>query len=247
MLTDISSPVVTNKIAWYLEAGLELTQPPPTNQPGGWAAYAQVFRDLRSVCGFPNAADGKSVPLNYRDVAGVIFQDLDAGIYDPEQGLPIRLPQGYTPDEMSLDLELNWRIPDLSTGKCTLPDILVALEWVRTEWPLMLRHKKGNFVAIDCRKLTRQQWEEDTSLSLFRGMAALRLPCPLWFVQSAGQQIETWPLVGERPIFTEHVQGQFPWMWDIFYNRSEMQTRYEQTSGLELSKQLRDVCASGGL
>jgi hypothetical protein len=98
---------------------------------------------------------------------------------------------------------------------------------------------------IDCRPMTRQDWENDPSLTLMRGLAAVRLSVPLWFVQAAGQDVENWPFVGERPIFTQHLESQFAWMWEILLPRREACKEYPQWSGLELSELVVRRCEGG--
>jgi hypothetical protein len=213
MSVFLGSPQLANHVAADPTPVLQTPTPPPTNDPGGWAAYVALFDELRSVFG---AAQGE---------------------------LPVRLPEDYSAEDVEVDRELSNRIPDLSTGSPALADILLALEWLRGEWPAMVEDKRGQFLMIDCRPMTREAWESAPSLSLMRGLAAVRLNVPLWFVQSAGQDVETWPFVGERPIFTQHVESQFAWMMEIFLPRSAACAEYPQWSGLELSDDVRRRCA----
>lgn len=106
-------------------------------------------------------------------------------------------------------MDLAQRIPDLSTGAFQLGDILVALEWLRTEWPVMVESGSGDFVVLDCKQFIKEVWTEAIELSLHRGLTSIRTSGPLWLLQLAGQDVETWPFVGERPIFTQHLPDQF--------------------------------------
>lgn len=214
MCIDIGNPSVTNEVALLLTEGVQISVPAPTNNPDSWRAYAAFFSDLQALCN-----TGK-------------------------RELALKLPEDYPPEEMMLDLELSQRIPDLSSGIVKLNDILVAYEWLRTEWRLIVEQKYGDLLAINCRRLTKELWQEHEQLSLLRGLAAMRLSVPLWFIQSAGQEVETWPLVGTRPIFTEHVNNQFSWMFEMTLDRSVMESRYPVDSGLAFSDELIAVCKS---
>ena len=48
-----------------------------------------------------------------------------------------------------------------------------------------------------------------------------RLPMPVWIIQWAGQDVESWPLIGDAPIFTEHGEAQFGWMLETTLDRQE--------------------------
>jgi hypothetical protein len=70
----------------------------------------------------------------------------------------------------------------------------------------------GDRIVLDLRGLTATTWANDESLSLMRGVASVRVPARLWFMQTADQDVEDWALTGDRPIFTQHVPLQFDWM-----------------------------------
>ena len=53
-------------------------------------------------------------------------------------------------------------------------------------------------------------------------------------------------MVGNRPIFTEHVSSQFAWMMEISLGPEEAQERYPSDSGLKFSDELAAMCANGG-
>jgi hypothetical protein len=156
--------------------------------------------------------------------------------------VPLQFPAGYPPDalEGARQLFAN-RLPDLSSGRPALGDALVAIEWLHTEWPVLTRQGYGRFLAINCRDWGREHWDRDERLSLQRGLVAVRTPVPLWILQAAGQQVETWGLPGDHPIFTEHVTTQFTWMLEVSPDRGDALRKYEGDSGLRLSDGLRHV------
>jgi hypothetical protein len=80
-------------------------------------------------------------------------------------------------------------------------------------------------------------------LSLQRGIAGMRAPVPLWVIQTADQNAHEWPLMAERPIFTEHVRDQFGWMVESYMLRREMQARYPASSGMVLCDELLRRCS----
>lgn len=85
-------------------------------------------------------------------------------------------------------------------------------------------------MAINCQQLSRDVWENAEEVSLHRGLAAMRprLSVPLCIVQLADQDVEFWPLIGEVPIFTEHVTAQLAWMPEARFERSESERRYAE-------------------
>jgi hypothetical protein len=121
-----------------------------------------------------------------------------------------------------------------------LGDILVAIEFFRTVWPVTVSQRLGRFLVLNLQGLSYQQWKEDPSWSLHRGLAALRgLPVPLWFMQRADQGVSDWGLLGDPPILTEHVDAQFGWMLEARADAAEWRAQYPNDSGLELSAALR--------
>jgi len=185
--------------------------PPPTNDPGGWRAYAMIFLEV--------AAAAK-----------------------PSQADPfwLRLPQAYSDDDLARDRELTQLIPDLRSGKPRLGDVLVAIEFLRTTWPLMVDQGHGRFLMLNLQGLSYEQWLDDPQWSLHRGLSALRgLPVPLWFLQRAGQQLSEWDLPGDPPILTEHLEAQFGWMLETSPVEDEWRRRYPDESGLDMSPSLR--------
>ena len=208
-------PEGVNRLAAALAGGLQLPGTGPTNNPGGWEGYARIFADVRAL-------------------TRVACEQL-----------PLRLPLNYGKEESGVDSMLSDRIPDLSSGMPRLEDVLVAFEWYRVVWPVMVEQGRGDFLVINCQRWTAEQWMTHERLSLFRGLAAMRAPVPMWFLQLAGQDVENWPLVGNRPIFTEHVSSQFGWMMEISLG-PEAQERYPSDSRLEFSDELAAMCANGG-
>jgi hypothetical protein len=208
-------PELTNQVAAvFIHGRHDHPAPAPTNNPGGWAEYAAVLRDLQATLGS-----------------------------DPEPA--IRLPPDYG-DELLRDADLLERVPDLSSGEPGLGDVLVALEFLRTEWPILVDQGAGRLLAVNCRELSREAFAGDEHWSLHRGLAAIRVPVPLWFIQTAGQAVESWGLPGDAPIFTEHSANQFAWMLEGWVDRRAMQARYADDSGLELSPALQRLCREGG-
>ncbi|MEU8266174.1 hypothetical protein AB0B89_03325 [Sphaerisporangium sp. NPDC049002] len=215
--TMLAGADLTNRfVAEFLLGGVEFPGPAPTAGPGGWRDYRTVFLRFQALC----AAD------------------------PAEPGL--RLPQGYAAEQMALDLDMLQRMPDLSTGTADLGDLLVAFEFLRTEWPLVPDDHMGRFLAVDCRGLTRERWARDERLALQRGLLAIRAPVPVWIIQLAGQAVEDWGIPGDHPIFTEHFPGQFSWMLEGSLDRRGAQSLFPASSGLELSADVRHRCREGG-
>ena len=159
---------------------------------------------------------------------------------------PLRLPVPIDAAAAALDDEVVTRIPDLSSGTPALGDVLVAVEFLRTEWPVLVDEGRGRFLLIDCQGASRAAFMTDERFSLHRGLLALRLPGPVWILQSAGQSVEDWGFPGDHPIFTQHTEHQFSWMFQISLDRRYAQQHYPRHSGLELSPALRRLCENGG-
>jgi hypothetical protein len=212
------SPAIANRIADELLRTDELPPfPPPTNNPSGWEEYASIFRELQTAAG------------------------------DQAPGFAIRLPPDYGSEALQVDTILWERIPDMASGERDLGDVLVALEFLRTEWPVVVDEGRGRgrFLALDCRDMSRQELKADARLSLHRGLLDVRLPVPLWVVQTAADEVQEWKLPGDRPIFTEHVDNQFAWMLEFSIDRRAAQTHYPAHSGLQFSSALQTCCRDG--
>ncbi len=211
-----SDPKLSNDLAETLANGHIPPGPAPTNNPDGWETYARVFKDVLGV------TDAK------------------------DNSLPIKLPDNYGPEEMGKDIEFAYRVPDLSSGVPALDDILVAFEWFRTELAGLQSERDIERIVINCQSIDRNAWMSDPGLSHFRGISVLRFPYPLWFLQYAGQDVENWPLVGDRPIFTEYLDSQFAWMLETFLDPKDARKWYPQDSGMSLSDKLQKLCAGQG-
>jgi hypothetical protein len=211
------TPDLVNKLALLLKTGTDLPGVAPTNNPDGWRAYGQIFREAGDMIG---AAPNE---------------------------LAVRLPDSYNQSDREIDLEIGQRVPDLQTGSPSLRDVLVAMEWLRVEFPQYIERKRGDFMAINCQRLSREVWENNEEVSLHRGLAAMRtrLSVPLWIIQMADQDVEHWPLIGEVPIFTEHLEAQFGWMLEASFDRRESQQRYPADSGMILAPALAEKCSDG--
>jgi hypothetical protein len=210
-----STPDQVNRLALHLLAGGDVPLPTPTNNSDGWRAYGEVFRGVN-------------------EINGVALGEL-----------AVSLPNDYDASQGEIDLQMAQIVPDLQPGRVALGDVLVALEWLRVEYPQYAGRRRGDYLAINCQRLTRQMWESDEEVSLFRGLAALRsrLPVPLWIIQQQGQEAECWPLLGDDvPIFTEHVEAQFGWMLEINFEPRDAQQRYPQDSGMVLAAALLAKC-----
>jgi hypothetical protein len=161
--------------------------------------------------------------------------------------LPLRLPGTYSDQDFARDRAITEFVPDLSTGTPRLNDVLVAVEFVRTTWPIMVDQGHGRFLILNLQGLDHQRWSEDPEWSLHRGLAVLRgLPVPLWVLQLGDQGISDWGLPGDPPILTEHVEAQFGWMMEAHPDVAEWRARYPDDSGLELSPALRGLHQGGG-
>ncbi len=219
MSAFIGDAATVNRAVDELRGGLgDLTPiPAPTNHPDGWRAYAAIFGSLGALTG--SAADDRS---------------------------PLRLPETYTDDDVARDRALCDLIPDLSTGSPSLGDVLVAVEFLRSIWPVMVDQGRGRFLILNLQGLSQRQWKANPSWSLHRGLAALRgLPVPLWFLQQGDQGLSDWGLPGDPPILTEHVDAQFGWMLEAHPDPTEWRARYPDDSGLDVSASLRALCQPG--
>jgi hypothetical protein len=212
MSAFIGDAAIVNKVVDELRLRGDFPLPPaPTNHPGAWRSYAAIFQ---SIAALTDAA--------------------------PTEPYPLRLPDAYSSDDVARDRALTTLIPDLRSGSPNLDDVLVAIEFLRTIWPVMVNQGRGRFLILNLQGLSYQQWTEDPSWSLHRGLAALRgLPVPLWFLQLADQGLSDWGFVGDPPILTEHVDAQFGWMLETHPDAAEWRARYPDDSGLDVSAALR--------
>jgi hypothetical protein len=208
MSAFVRNPGLVNMIVGALAKDVELPGLAPTNHPGGWAAYARIFRELHALV--------------------------------PDVAPALSLPAEYGPEQVRKDVEVCSWIPDLSTGSPSLDDVLVAVEFFRTSWPTMVEEHRGRFLALNLRGHTSRSFADATDMSLQRGLVALgSLPVPLWLLQLAGQDASSWGLPGDRPILTEHVDAQFGWLMEAWYDPGEARAVYPGDSGLAVSPALR--------
>jgi hypothetical protein len=110
----------------------------------------------------------------------------------------------------------------------------------------MIEEGRGRFLAINCRDINRDQWMSAEQLSLHRGLLAVRSPVPIWIIQGATQEVDSWGLPGDRPIFTEYLSNQFAWMLESYYDWSETVASLPADSGLQFSTALQTICEAGG-
>jgi hypothetical protein len=172
-----------------------------------------------------------------------IFSELRQLVPDGDE-LPILLPAGYSPDEIASDDELLMRVPDLASGSPALDDVLVAIEFLRTRWPIMVDEGYGRFLALNLRGLSYPTWTDHPQLSLQRGLVAIRTPVPLWLIQVADQDVSSWELPGDPPILTEHMEAQFGWLTEMYSEPDDERARYPDDSGLQVSAALRRLLAT---
>jgi hypothetical protein len=220
MSAYLGNPTLVNQTAKGLVRYGDLpvaVAPAPTNHPGGWSPYAVIFKSVAALVA-PTTGDA----------------------------LPLQLPDSYTEQDVARDREITEFIPDLSSGAPALDDVLVAIEFLCTTWPVMVNEGRGRFLALNLQGVSRQEWLQDPRWSLHRGLAVLRgLPVPLWFLQLADQGLSTWELLGDPPILTEHVEAQFGWMIETHPVAAEWRALYPQHSGLNISPDLIRLLKAG--
>jgi hypothetical protein len=167
-----------------------------------------------------------------------IFTELRQLVPDADE-FPLLLPAGYSLDEITRDDQLLEQVPDLASGSPALDDVLVAIEFLRTRWPIMVDEGYGRFLALNLRELPHSTWIGHPQLSLQRGLAAIRTPVPLWLIQVADQDVSSWKLPGDPPILTEHMKAQFSWLFEAYPEPNSERARYPEDSGLHVSVALR--------
>jgi hypothetical protein len=154
-----------------------------TNNAGGWQDYADIFKTLAGLA-----------PQISKDAPFIIHED-----WHPEK---LRFP------------ELAKNLPDF--GDIHIPalrDHLAAFEWMLVEEEALLGDHAGINFVVDCRNVARERWEHSAAYTLHRGLTSAATSAPVWFLQSANERVDRWSTIGDyRPIFTEHLEGQFAWM-----------------------------------
>jgi hypothetical protein len=148
--------------------------------------------------------------LGWRDYTD-IFQDLAQIVPMHEDARP--LVEGSARTTRGIR-GLAKNLPDFGhPGVPPLRDHLAAFEWMLVEQEDLLREHPYASITVDCRSLTREEWESSPTYTLHRGLTSAATSIPVWFLQSANQRIDKWPRIGDhRPILTQHLEGQFRWL-----------------------------------
>jgi hypothetical protein len=151
--------------------------------------------------------------------------------------LPIRLRADAEP--AALAAERDWwakNSPDFDNPRVpAISDHLCACEWQRVLGHSPRPDGHAQSFVIDCRELSREDWERDPARTLHRGFTSAATTVPVWFLQSAGCRIDHWAAIGDfRPIFTQHVDDQFDWM-DVRSAPADWPQLYLQRSDLAYS------------
>jgi hypothetical protein len=207
----VRDPARANEIASHVTAGDDIGIEAPTNNPGGWAEYGAVLRDLVAAC--PRDRPVKR-PIAWR-----------AGRRAPSAPAPLMVPGDYSEIDEQIDRVSARQIPDLSSGSYRLCDVLAGFEWRRTVLEWFMDEGFGDKAAVDVSESDAANWSEHPRFSVARGLLALNSFSPTWIIQRAGQSAHRWPGFNEQPVFTRHVDGQFSWMapvtlapsWLIYY------------------------------
>ncbi len=206
----IGDASLANRIVEQLIARGDFPGPAPTNQPGGWRPYAAIFQRVAALGG-PSSPDV----------------------------VPLRFPENYSQEDIARDQALIEYIPDLSSGVPQLDDVLVAVEFLRTRWPVLVDQHQGRFLLLNLQGLSKQQWSDDPRWSMHRGLVhLLASPVPIWLLQVADQGLSAWGLPHDPPILTEHMEAQFGWMLESYPDPDIWRAQYPQDSGLDFSPSL---------
>jgi hypothetical protein len=204
------NPALANEVASHAAAGRQIDIEAPTNNPDGWAPYAEVFRDLNRMVPVESVKRSLVDKLRRRAL---------------RRSLSIRVPDDYSAVDVQRDRESAEQLPDLSRGQHRLADVLAALEWRRTVFEWFMREGFGDKVMVDVSGSDADEWVTRSHLSVARGLLALNSFTPTWIMQHAGQNAHLWPGFREQPIFTRHVDDQFNWLkpvlldpcWLVYY------------------------------
>jgi hypothetical protein len=193
----VKDPGLANAVAARAAAGDDIGIDPPTNNPDGWAAYGEIFRDLQAA----------------------LLPDT------PGDSLSLTVPADYSAGDAQLDVGSAAQIPDLSGGNYRLADVLAAFEWRRTVLIWFNDEGYGDKVMVDVSQATVENWDTLPDFSVARGLLALNGSSPTWIMQRAGQQAHLWPGFQQQPVFTRYIDAQFNWLkpvmigptWLIYY------------------------------
>jgi hypothetical protein len=219
----VQNPALANEVASRAAAGDDIDIEEPTNNPDGWAAYGEVFRDLEALL-LDNPVKPSIVDrLRRRTV---------------RRSLALRVPDDYSALDVQQDRLNAEQAPDLSDGQYRLADILAALEWQATVFDWFKGKGYGDKVMVDVSQSNSEEWSTLAQISLARGLFALVDPyTPIWIVQRAGQNAHLWPGFREQPIFTRHIDNQFNWLAPIALDPSWL-IYYLANSGLGIESNL---------
>lgn len=219
----VRDPIQANKVASDAAAGDAIDMEPPTNNPDGWAAYGEVFRDLEAAAP-PSALGKRPIVEKLRHRAA-------------RQLLSLRVPDDYPTLDMEVDRIGALQIPDLSDGQYHLADVLAALEWRRTVLAWFMDEGFGDKVIVDLVGYRVEDWNTLANFSLARGLLALNSPSPTWIMQQAGQNAHLWSGFREHPIFTSHTDDQFGWLKPVIIDPSWL-LYYLANAGLDTESDL---------
>jgi hypothetical protein len=78
---------------------------------------------------------------------------------------------------------------------------------------------------------------------VIRGVNRLHTFVPLWILQRADQNVDEWPGIGTNPIFTQHVEKQWSWMWELL-DELQWPERFRKDSKLLFAPKLAAACAA---
>lgn len=207
---------LANELARRAAAGRPIDLPAPTNNPDGWSGYGRTFRELQALLPAPE----------HRRLFGT------------RRSFPLRVPDDYPEHAVLRDAAAMLQIPDLSSGQYQLADVLVALEWQTSVLDWFANEEHGDKVIIDVSDLSPDEWAAGSQPSLARGLLALQRPTPTWIIQRAGQNAHEWSGFRDQPIFTWHIEHQFPWLKPVGVNALWL-IYYLANSGMEIGSHLK--------
>ena len=103
----------------------------PTNNLDGWQTYGAAFREAAEVVGISSGE------------------------------LAVRLPDDYPPSQREFDLRMGESYPG-PAGRADLPSRCFGGTGMAPSriHRTLSGYKKGDFLVIDCRRLTKKEWED---------------------------------------------------------------------------------------
>ena len=218
----VRNPALANEIASRTAAGDDLEVEVPTNNPDGWAAYGDVFRDLEALALHEPATRPIVEKLHRRSF---------------RHSLSLLVPDDYSALDVQRDIANGEQIPDLRGGQYRFGDVLAALEWRRTVFEWFRDEDFGDKVMVDVSGSNADEWTTLPHMSVARGLLNLNGFPPTWIMQRAGQNAHLWPGFREQPIFTRHVDEQFNWLKPVFLDPCWL-IYYLANSGLRVESNL---------